>query len=707
LEIECRPVGGMKDLLLAREKRRLESLRVQKNILKSNSCALDLDSRFNEGGTNKSESSSKTQSLGSHATMNSEGNALSVELSSGTEKYTATLGRLAKYNKLKKASSQSRKVKEEWINEQKHLDSCEGSIMGDLCSILEVMVLYDPSDSDVVGMLAMKNAMEDRATHEQMVVQEHVSDIKNLILDSRKMKRKKEATLTQSDNDVGRSIISTVEHAEDSILANALLELRTGMSQQWTSLEKDESALAVQVASDYLNVSRMLKNDRRDLQNNCISLNLACRDDDDSEVLLAIEEWYAKIASVDQAHEETCRIIDGKRKRITTEYQNEISQVRESKSNDVSFTSGDMRNHRHELLTVESEDCPEFEHDVANEEGENTVTAFPGSWNREDHLAFVKVIRRCNSVGSSRGTLLGQWQALLPQKSRKELLRHEKWYRECRALADKKKLATCTYEKSRSTIVNEAREAIESLRSLRVKTRQEERIRKQQDEHRRLLHEQLMILRAEKQQESEERRIEQAREEKLRSQREISRREQWLKEQEDKKRLVVKFQNLRAEALAKRKKVDEELYVEQQNQIRRLIECNRGKVEGRELKRLEKKRQRQQKLREKEEEETKRLEILANLAMAVPYWDAIENASSQLDHVTAAAKAQEWQQPEELSRGFLALNGFGDKKIIRDARFRLAEALRGAGIAQSKVAAEVVKEYHPRPQLAIMGILYK
>ena len=180
--------------------------------------------------------------------------------------------------------------------------------------------------------------------------------------------------------------------------------------------------------------------------------------------------------------------------------------------------------------------------------------------------------------------------------------------------------------------------------------------------------------------------------------------QRWLVEQEMKKRLVSEFQKSRAKEIAQHKKVEEDFMAKRREEIKILIMSNRGNVESREVARLEKEKQKQQKMQEKEQEDAQRLEILAHLATTVPYWDAIVNATSQLEHVTAAVKAQEWQQPEELSRGFMSLNGFGDRKIIQDARFRLAEALREAGIAQSKVAASVVKEFHPRPHLSIHGI---
>lgn len=697
----------MRDLLEAREKRRLESLRVQRSILKSKSCDLGLAGALLRGGASHSkpgkgasQSQSQSQSLTSTATE--AGSSLSDELSSGTDKYSATLERLNKYKRRDKASSKSRSLKEEWYNEQKHLQSSARNIVGDLCSVLEVMILHDPSDSDVLGMIDVRNAVEDRATQDKEALREHLGDIKEFVLGNANGRRKTGVVVTAEYGDgVQRTKTSkATRHVEDSIVADVLMQVRTGTSERWTSLEKEEGVLVAQVVAEHLAISKMLRNDRRDVQNNHIAINLARHEDDDCEVLLAIEEWYGKLAAMDEAHEKNCRVIDQERNKITAEYQDEVfakgegSEEAHSKSEETSSSNCDRDN-------------PETDQEVGPDNVRSSVAGLSGPWNQEEHMAFVKVFRRSNSVGSSRGTLLTQWQALLPQKNRRELLRHEKWYRQCRSLADKKKLVTCTYEMGRVKMLAEACEAIESLRLSRIKAREEERARQYQEESRRLLHEHLMILKAEKQQEAEKRKVEEALEEEMRSQQEKSLMEHWLKEQERKKSLVIEFQRLRAEAIAKQKIHDEALLKKQQDEIRRLVESNRENVEGRELVRLDKEREKQQKVREKEEEEAKRLEILANLAMTVPYWDAIENATSQLDHVTAAVKAQEWQQPEEMSRGFLALNGFGDKKIIRDARFRLAEALRGAGIAQSKVAADVVREFHPRPQLAIMGIIFK
>lgn len=90
----------------------------------------------------------------------------------------------------------------------------------------------------------------------------------------------------------------------------------------------------------------------------------------------------------------------------------------------------------------------------------------------------------------------------------------------------------------------------------------------------------------------------------------------------------------------------------------------------------------------------------------VPYYDAIQDASSRLDHITASAKGHEYvASGDPLYRGHLPLNGFTDGKVIQDSRFRLAEALRRCGVAGSEAARAVVAQFHPRPQLAIHGLI--
>ena len=105
-------------------------------------------------------------------------------------------------------------------------------------------------------------------------------------------------------------------------------------------------------------------------------------------------------------------------------------------------------------------------------------------------------------------------------------------------------------------------------------------------------------------------------------------------------------------------------------------------------------------------EEEKRMQNLLKLVEQTPYFDAIQNATSKLDELTAAAKGHEYFKSDELDyRGHLPMNGFTDQKIIRDTRLKLANALRAAGIIHTDAAREVINRFHPRPELQIHGIL--
>jgi hypothetical protein len=59
-----------------------------------------------------------------------------------------------------------------------------------------------------------------------------------------------------------------------------------------------------------------------------------------------------------------------------------------------------------------------------------------------------------------------------------------------------------------------------------------------------------------------------------------------------------------------------------------------------------------------QQQEQRRLELLAKLAEQVPYWENIQAATSKLDHITAAARGQEYVKGEDLTRGYIPMNGF-------------------------------------------------
>jgi hypothetical protein len=117
--------------------------------------------------------------------------------------------------------------------------------------------------------------------------------------------------------------------------------------------------------------------------------------------------------------------------------------------------------------------------------------------------------------------------------------------------------------------------------------------------------------------------------------------------------------------------------------------------------------EREEERRRKEEafhqQEQRRLELLAKMAEQVPYWENIQNATSKLEHITAAARGHEYIKGDDPVRGYMPLNGFTERQVFSDARARIAFALREAGVHQSEAAKQLVQNLHARP---IAPILY-
>lgn len=178
-------------------------------------------------------------------------------------------------------------------------------------------------------------------------------------------------------------------------------------------------------------------------------------------------------------------------------------------------------------------------------------------------------------------------------------------------------------------------------------------------------------------------------------------------EAEEKRRAVREFQQRRSADLAQARRLQEEERQRQVAEVAAMIEENRVRVEERErlweMKELEK-RERQHRAALIEE---RRLEICMRLAAQVPYYDEILNAKSKLEHLTSSALSHQYNghgRPSD-QRGHIPSYGFADKSIIRDARFRLAEALRYAGVHHSEAAKAAVRSNMPRPHLQIHGLL--
>lgn len=235
-----------------------------------------------------------------------------------------------------------------------------------------------------------------------------------------------------------------------------------------------------------------------------------------------------------------------------------------------------------------------------------------------------------------------------------------------------------------------------------------ERELQRQEEHRQRLHDELEKLREERRRENQEKLLAMAaveEEERLKLEAKMRQEEE---DRLQKKQLVEEYQRQKMLMEAEKAKRRQEEQAEAQERLQALILQNKSRVEYRaqqEAKKLEQKKQREE---EELQQEAKRVELLMALAAQVPYYDTIQQIESRLDHVTASAKAQEYVpigEDDRLTRGHMPLNSFNDHQIVRDARFRLTEALARAGVQHSDAARHAVAQMNPRPHLAIHGLL--
>jgi hypothetical protein len=135
---------------------------------------------------------------------------------------------------------------------------------------------------------------------------------------------------------------------------------------------------------------------------------------------------------------------------------------------------------------------------------------------------------------------------------------------------------------------------------------------------------------------------------------------------------------------------------------------NKQRTKSREL-------QRQSKITAKEDAEIasakaeeRRLDRLCALAASVPYYKNIMNAVPDIYKTTEARKNDVYRGRDaslaDFQCGLAQLKSFTNDKLFSDAKFRLANALHEAGVAQSIYARNVVREAIPRVEERTTGI---
>ena len=327
-----------------------------------------------------------------------------------------------------------------------------------------------------------------------------------------------------------------------------------------------------------------------------------------------------------------------------------------------------------------------------------------GNWSEEDHNIFEKIYKRSNTEGILRHKLSQTLSLNLPHKTNNEINDHEGWYRAIKSNNKKRNDITKAYTLLRDNAINETKVELENFRLLRKEQREREEKIKEFERSRLELHnrlDELRILKLEDEQriQEEERIRMETYLTKLKEEEEVTRAEQL-----EKKAKVEEYKEIKKRIYMMQQQLFEERARAAAEEMKRNIDANRDKVIQREQIRLDKEDLRRKKEEELILREKQRVEWLNKLAEQVPYWDSIQNATSMLDHVTVAVKSQEYHAPN-YSRGYMPMNGFANQEIIRDARHRLATALRAAGVQHSEAARHAVAQFFPRPHLAVHASL--
>ena len=602
----------------------------------------------------------------------------------------ARLATLNKFKKKSKTITEGQIAKLEWLKEQGSLQGLGQSLDKDIAGLLEVMLLHNITDSNVQELVSLNEELTTSRVDNERLIISQLKEIKGMMNEAIKSVKKIEkrqianeeykqmndnlGSITDSNTCSGKSALCN--HPSVSIVADVMMQVRANHNHSWRGLKAAETSLHEAILQDRRSIINALRNDKLLEQNEKIKHEFLLRDDDDMEVEMFMEEWINKLNVLDDAHRTELKLL--KKERLNA-----------------------------------AENCGLSNNNSADEDGptttntivENNILAARGGWSEDDHDVFTKIYRQAQMNGIPRSTLSANLAKNLPHKTNEELATHEQWYRAVRMISNKKNDLIVRYTVTREALIKEAKEQLDKLREHRRLEHIRENEIKRHEEGRMELHDKLTELR--RQRKIMEDKL--AEEERIRLLEEVNRERlvanAMKAEQEDRKMRVEMYKRARDQLAQVQQRLEEERKRIENESIKKEVEENKWKIEMREQLRLEKEDEKRRKEEELRLKECRRMEWLSKLAEQVPYWEAMQNAQSKLDHITASAKAWEYIGVDDPGRGYLPLNGFADIRVLRDARVRLAMALREAGVSHTIAAKEVVQQFHPRPQLAIHGLL--
>jgi hypothetical protein len=715
-----------------RDAKHIVSLHKNKHILKSRSNGL-LQPNVIEMGATEGEYVVST---------------LKDELDTSEKEYSEKLARLKRFKTKTKTLAKVSNLKSEWMKEHQMLQSSCKSTEDDITSILEVLMLHSAGqinmndggdndddngdDGDNASYVIQREYEMYRKSRddEQKQLMEQLGQIKELwgftkVLCTKKKNdnnQQSSSSTSAKDGDDEAAAVALEEknriaHAT-SIFADLLVQTQQAQSSQWLNLQADEEALTTEIHRCRLDVGNMLKSDRHMEQNQALSRELTIREDDDVEVQLHMEEWYNRLRSIDCAHEDQLSVLATQRQNDMLEYHRQAqTQTVDLRASTATAENGNELEQNSspetDTVTVTAIDTSSTNTRSNTSTTTTTTTAttttsnFPQPWNQATHLIFTKLHRNASSTGQSRHALDEQIRIQLPQMTSLQLKLHENWYRKTKLLNDKKKVLNEKHEEIRRKLLIESKVSLEKFRVLRKAQIEDELEQQLRKKERNSLHLQLNKLKLAKDElqckldEEAALQAKQKHEEEVQLKAIEDRRQEWNKKQ------VEIFQKMKESLLLQQQEERRRAEEQELQLLKENIEQDRHKVEARQRLIDEKENKKRENELKQLEKERLKMEFLMELASQVPYYENIQNATSQLDHITQAVKAQQYEGYEEESRGHKKSTGYADKQVIGNARFRLATALREAGLANSHAAKAAVQQYFPRPHLAIHGALVR
>mmetsp|Transcript_1565 Transcript_1565/g.2187 ORF Transcript_1565/g.2187 Transcript_1565/m.2187 type:complete len:658 (+) Transcript_1565:66-2039(+) len=617
------------------------------------------------------------------------------QLSDSNQQYLEKISQLKNFNKRSKTQLHTQTHQNEWKSEYQRLQQLALKLEEATLQTLQNVLLMSP-DIDEVHRLVDDSRSEaaDRKSRKDGMVSQ-LREMKDLLRMAcrRGIHHRSSSSSASSDGlqpavrqsstapGSGEASDRQPQQMQQSqaILASMLLRARNGLSERWQLLSAEEARLAAVLKTARVKIFAMLREDRTEQQDQALRAEFEQlldrgprgtegegdeEGDEEAELQLqaALQHWLGRIAQLDLQHK----------------------------------------------LALQAADADRLQ--LGQQMGLRDPLDPQGDWPAADHDTFHKVFKKAHVSGMLRKKLMDSLQMQLPHRSHEELCEHEEWYRALRVLQQRSQEQTASYLEQREGLVAQARADLEQQRGLCEQQRLRAQEAQQLQRRSAALHSKLEELRALHAQQSAAEQAEQQRTQALQQLQTLEEQAAAAEFRRQQREQVEKFRAQRAEALAEQRRAQQQQAEAEQQQLKQAVEASRERVQDRNARLLQKEEARrlaeEQKLLD---EEMHRLKVLAMLAEEVPYWEAIQQAESKLDHVTASVRGHEYIPllPDDLSlaRGHIGMNGFTDQKTISDSRFRLVSALREAGLQQSAAAQQAVQRLFPRPQLAIHGII--